>query len=113
MLVSQEDLLLFIYIYVFCFLGAFSKDMLDTFLDKIPKVLIFKVLISSLAVAILLYGLSEYVISKISYRPFSAVCYIFGIVSFEAMTRYNSIKDIGSLIETIYKIKYDKNKDKG
>jgi len=113
MLVSQEDLLLFIYIYVFCFLGAFSKDMLDTFLEKIQKVLIFKVLISSLAVTILIYGLSEYLLIKMSYRPFTAVCYIFGIISFECMTRYNSIQEIGALLEAIYKIKNDKNRDKG
>jgi len=111
--VPQEDILLFIYIYLFCFLGAFSKDMLDTFLDKIPKVLILKVLTSSLSVAILLYGVSEYLLNKISYRPFTAVCYILGIVSFEGLVRYSSIKAIGSLIETIYKIKSYKNNDKG
>ncbi|QUH18950.1 hypothetical protein [Alkaliphilus sp. B6464] len=113
MLVSVEDILLFAYIYLFYFLGAFSKDMLDTFLDKIPKVLIFKVLTSSFAVSILLYGRSEYLLNKLSYRPFTAVCYVLGIVSFEGMVKYNNIKDIGSLIEAIYKIKYDKNKDKG
>jgi len=86
--------------------------MLDTFLDKIPKVLILKVIISSLTVAILLYGTSEYLLSKISYRPFTAICYIFGIVSFEGMVRYSSIKDIGSLIKEIHAIKYNKIKDK-
>lgn len=98
MLVSQDDFLLFIYIYVFCFLGAFSKDMLDTFLEKIPKVLIFKVLTSSLAAAFLLYGLSEFLLSKIPYRPFTAVCYISGIVSFEGMAKYDNIKEILELI---------------
>lgn len=57
-------------------------------------------------------------LNKVSYRNFTAVCYILGIVSFEGMTRYNSIKDIDLLIETIYKVrydkhKYDKRKDKG
>lgn len=112
MLVTTEDILLFIYIYIFCFLGAFSKDMLDTFLDKIPKVLILKVLISSLSASILLYGTSGYLLSKITYKPFTAICYIFGIISFEGLTKYNSIQEIGSLIEAIYKIKYKRNKDK-
>ena len=110
---SFTDLILFAYTYVFCFLGAFSKDMLDIFLNKIPKVLVLKVLISSLAVAILVYGLSEYLLSKISFKPFTAICYISGIISFEFMTKYNSIQNIGSLIEAIYRIKYDKGKDKG
>ncbi|ABW18671.1 hypothetical protein [Alkaliphilus oremlandii] len=110
MLVTQEDLLLFIYIYVFSFLGAFSKDMLDTFLEKIPKVLIFKVLTSSLAVTILLYGASEYLLNKISYKPFTAICYIFGIISFELMVRYSNIKNIKTFINYMYRIKKDIDK---
>lgn len=113
MLITTEDLLLFIYIYLFCFLGAFSKDMLDIFLNKIPKVLIFKVLTSSLAVTILVYGLSDYLVGKLSYRPFTAICFISGIISFEFMTKYNSMQNIGSLIDAVYKIKHGKNKDKG
>jgi len=86
--------------------------MLDTFLEKIPKVLIFKVLISSLAVAILLYGASEYILNKISYRPFTALCYIFGILSFEGMVRYSNINDIYTLINKIYKVKHNKTEYK-
>jgi len=93
---------------VFCFLGAFSKDMLDTFLDKIPKVLIFKVLVSSLAVAILLYGFSEYLLEKLSFKMLTSICYVFGIVSFEVMVRYSNINDIYTLIKKIYKVKHSK-----
>lgn len=99
MLISIEDMLLFIYIYVFCFLGAFSKDMLDIFLEKIPKVLIFKVLISSLAVTVLIFGASEYLIDKLSYKPFTAICYIFGIISFELLSKYSNTKEILDTIE--------------
>ena len=112
MLVTSEDFLLFIYIYVFCFLGAFSKDMLDTFLDKISRVLIFKVLTSSFAVTILVYGLSEYLLSKISYRSFTTVCYILGIVSFEIMIKYSSAKEILEIIEDFKKWRINK-KEKG
>ena len=101
MLISQEDLLLLGYIYLFCFLGAFSKDMLDTFLEKIPKVLIFKVITSSLAITVLLYGVSEYLLNKISYRPFTALCYISGIVSFEVLVRYSNINEILNLLVEI------------
>jgi len=68
-----EDLVLFIYTFVFCFLGAFSKDMLDTFLDNNIKVLISKVLISSLAVTVILYGTSEYLMNRLSYKTFTAI----------------------------------------
>jgi len=112
MLISRNDITLFVYIYVFCFLGAFSKDMLDTFLEKIPKVLILKVLISSLSVAVLLYGLSEYLLEKLSFKFLSAICFVLGILSFEGITKYSSIKDIQALVRKIYRIQYNKNDDK-
>ncbi len=73
--------------------------MLDIFLDKIPKVLIFKVLISSLAVTVLIFGASEYLMNKLSYKPFTAICYIFGIISFELLSRYSNTKEILDTIE--------------
>lgn len=73
--------------------------MLDIFLEKIPKVLIFKVLISSLAVTVLIFGASEYLIDKLSYKPFTAICYIFGIISFELLSKYSNTKEILDTIE--------------
>ena len=104
MLITTDDLLLFTYIHLFCFLGAFSKDILDIFLDRIPKVLIFKVLISTLCVTVLLYGLSDLLLNKLSYRLFTTVCFVFGIVSFELSVNYNNINKIKGLIKEIYKI---------
>lgn len=111
MLITIEDVLLFAYIYVFCFLGAFSKDMLDTFLDKIPKVLILKVLISSLSVAILLYGFSEHILEKLSFKVLTSICYIFGILSFECMEKYSNIREVLELVDE-FKI-WTKNKKQG
>lgn len=94
MLIFLEDFTLFAFIYLFCFLGAFSKDMIDTFSEKTTEVLIIKVLISSLAVAILLYGTSEYLLDKLSYRFFTTMCYTFGLISFEVIVRYSSLNNI-------------------
>ncbi|SET46019.1 hypothetical protein SAMN05660297_02466 [Natronincola peptidivorans] len=94
-----EDVTLFAYIYLFCFLGAYSKDVVDTFLEKTTEVLILKVLTSSLAVAVLLYGASEYLLNKLSYRPFTAVCYTLGLVSFEVVVRYSNLQEVLDLIQ--------------
>ncbi|SET58577.1 hypothetical protein SAMN05660297_02833 [Natronincola peptidivorans] len=99
MLNLLEDVTLFAYIYLFCFLGAYSKDVVDTFLEKISEVLILKVLTSSLAVAILLYGASGYLLNKLSYRPFTAVCYTLGLISFEVVVRYSSMQEIFEVME--------------
>ncbi|SDL23116.1 hypothetical protein [Natronincola ferrireducens] len=99
MLIFLEDFTLFAFIYLFCFLGAFSKDMIDTFSEKTTEVLIIKVLISSLAVAILLYGTSEYLLDRFSYRFFTTLCYTLGLVSFEVLVRYSSAASFLELLD--------------
>lgn len=105
MLISLEDLTLFAFIYLFCFLGAFSKDMIHTFSEKTTEVLIIKVLTSSLAVAIFLYGTSEYLLDKFSYRLFTVVCYSLGLISFEVVVKYSTIESV-----LIFIIKLDDTK---
>ncbi|ABR47083.1 hypothetical protein Amet_0858 [Alkaliphilus metalliredigens QYMF] len=103
----------FIFIYLFCFLGALSKDLVDTFLEKAEDILILKIIISSLAVTILLYGFSDRLLNTLSFKPFTALCYTMGLISFEVLVKYSSMKNIGGLVEEVYRIKWDKNKDKG
>ncbi|ARE89068.1 hypothetical protein CLFO_34740 [Clostridium formicaceticum] len=79
------ELLFLSYIYLFCFLGALSKDLLETFLGNIEEILVMKVIVSSLAVAIVLYGGSDKILEKMACKPFTALCYIMGLVSFEVL----------------------------
>lgn len=110
MWLSLDDLTLFAYIFLFSFLGAFSKDMLDTFLDRTLEILIGKVLISSFAVSVLIYGASEHILKRLSYRPFTALCYTLGLISFEVMVRYSNMKDILNLIKDFKKWRNENNK---
>lgn len=103
-----EDISIFSYIFLFCFLGAFSKDLLDIFLRGATKILIVKIITSSLAVAIFLFGFSDYVLDKIDYKPFTALCYVFGLVSFELIVKYSSTKEIGRLIKDFKEYRRDK-----
>ncbi|MCC5911438.1 MAG: hypothetical protein JJT76_13465 [Clostridiaceae bacterium] len=107
-----EECLFFIFIYLLCFLGALSKDVVDTFLEKIEEILIIKIIISSLAVAILLYGFSDSLLDKFSLKPFITVCYTMGLVSFEVLVKYSNIKDIRDLVGQIYPLRLNKSKDK-
>ncbi|ABR48294.1 hypothetical protein Amet_2135 [Alkaliphilus metalliredigens QYMF] len=107
------ELIFFIFIYLFCFLGALSKDLVDTFLNKIQEILFIKIMISSLAVTILLYGFSDKLLASISLKLFIALCYTMGLISFEVLVKYSSIKEIGALVEEVYRIKWNKDKDKG
>ena len=94
-----KNIFLFIFIYFFCFLGAFSKDLLDTFLNKTSDILIIKILLSSLFISIMIYGFSEWALAKLSYRVLTALCYASGLVSFELFAKYNNTEEFVKLIE--------------
>ncbi|ABR47963.1 hypothetical protein Amet_1792 [Alkaliphilus metalliredigens QYMF] len=93
--ILMTECIFFIFIYLFCFLGALSKDLLDTFLERIEGILIVKIIVSSLAVTILLYGFSDRLLEKLSFKPFTTLCYTMGLISFEVLVKYNSMKNIG------------------
>ena len=94
-----KNVFLFIFIYFFCFLGAFSKDLLDTFLNKTSDILVIKILLSALFISIMIYGFSEWILGKLSYRILTALCYASGLISFELLAKYNNTKEFARLIE--------------
>lgn len=94
-----KSLFLFLLIYFFCFLGALSKDLLDSFLKKTPYILIVKTLLSALFISIIIYGFSEWILNGLSYRSFTALCYTLGLVSFELFAKYNNMKQLAKLLE--------------
>ncbi|MCC5910915.1 MAG: hypothetical protein JJT76_10815 [Clostridiaceae bacterium] len=95
----------FIFIYLLCFLGALSKDLVDTFLERIEEILIIKIIVSSLAVAILLYGFSDGLLERFSPKLFIALCYTMGLISFEVLVKYSNMKDIRNLVDTFHPIR--------
>ncbi|MGI6427286.1 MAG: hypothetical protein ACOX0L_06800 [Natronincolaceae bacterium] len=101
-----KNVFLFCFIYFFCFLGAFSKDLLDTFLNKTPNILIVKILLSAFFMSIIIYGFSEWILVRLPYRFFTALCYTSGLVSFELFAKYNNTEEFANLIK-----KYEKFRD--
>ena len=100
-----KNIFLFIFIYFFCFIGAFSKDLLDTFLNKTSDILIIKILLSSLFISVMIYGFSEWALSRISYRTLTALCYTSGLVSFELFAKYNNTEEFVKLFERCRKFR--------
>ncbi len=100
-----KNIFLFIFIYFFCFIGAFSKDLLDTFLNKTSDILIIKILLSSFFISVMIYGFSEWALSRISYRTLTALCYTSGLVSFELFAKYNNTEEFVKLFERCRKFR--------
>ena len=94
-----KNIFLFFFIYFFCFLGAFSKDLLSIFLNKTLNILIVKILFSAFFISIMIYGFSELILTRLSYRAFTTLCYALGLVSFELFAKYNNVKEFTKLIK--------------
>ncbi|MDI9476044.1 MAG: hypothetical protein WBI21_07695 [Natronincolaceae bacterium] len=100
-----KNVFLFFFIYSFCFLGAFSKDLLDAFLNKTSNILIVKILLSAFFISIIIYGFSEWILIKLPCRFFTALCYTSGLVSFELFAKYNNTEEFINLIKKYEKLK--------
>ncbi|MFW5647636.1 MAG: hypothetical protein ACOCG5_00980 [Candidatus Alkaliphilus sp. MAG34] len=100
-----KNVFLFFFIYFFCFLGAFTKDLLDVFLNKTSDILIVKILLSAFFISIIIYGFSEWTLIRLPHRAFTALCYTSGLVSFELLAKYNSTEEFAELIKKHEKLR--------
>ena len=57
-----SGLLDYLFIIVFCLIGAIVKDTYDTIIEKNPRVDITRILISVLVSSIILFSLSDYIL---------------------------------------------------
>lgn len=91
MVLSQGTLItnamLYLYITVFCLLGAIIKDSYNTIIEKEKQVKISRVLVSTVVSSIILFSLSDYLLSRISYKILILLCFIGGMIGFESLSK--------------------------
>ena len=98
-----SNLMYFLLIIIFSLLGAIVKDTYNTLTEKDTKVKISRILVSTIVSSIILFSLSDTILSKITPKQFILPCFIGGMIGFELLGK---IKDLGFWIKI-----YKKNKD--
>lgn len=81
----------FLFIFIFCLVGAIVKDTYNTFTEKDQTVKITRILISSITSSIILLSLSEFILAKMSMKTFILPCFIGGMIGFEIVGKLNLI----------------------
>ena len=98
-----SGLLDYLFIIVFCLIGAIVKDTYDTIIEKNPKVDITRILISTLVSSIILFSLSDYILQIMNWKVFVLPCFIGGMIGFELLGKINKL----SFWLKVYKKKKD------
>ena len=86
-----SGLLDYLFIMIFCLIGSIVKDTYDTLIGKNTNVNITRILISTLVSSILLFSMSDYLITKISWKVSILPCFIGGMVGFELFGKINKL----------------------
>lgn len=94
-----SNLMGFLLILILSLLGAIVKDTYNTLTEKDTKVKISRIFISTIVSSIILFSLSDFILSKITPKQFILPCFIGGMLGFEILGK---IKDLGFWIK-VYK----------
>lgn len=105
----------YIFILIFCLIGAIVKDAYNTLTKKDEEVKICRILVSSFSASIVIFALSDYIIPDLGYKITMLISFIGGSTGFELIAY---ITTLGFWVKIIFKdkkevikmIEDDKNK---
>ena len=101
----MTNIIIFLFIIVFCFIGAIVKDTYNTLIDKDEKVSIIRILISTIVSSIILFSLSDYILRRISYKLLTLFCFLGGMLGFEILGKISKLEFWKNSSEMFKKIK--------
>ena len=88
----MTNIIIFLFIIVFCFIGAIVKDTYNTLIDKDEKVSIIRILISTIVSSIILFSISDYILRRISYKLLTLFCFLGGMLGFEILGKISKLE---------------------
>lgn len=81
----------YLFIVIFCLIGATVKDTYNTFIEKDTRVNIVRIIISTMISSIIIFSLSDYLIDRISWKLLILPCFVGGVIGFELMEKINNV----------------------
>lgn len=98
------DLMNFLFIFIFSFLGAIIKDTYETLTGQEPKVKVQRIMVSSIVSCVILFSLSDFILAKLSMKEFILPCFIGGVVGFEVFGKINKVSFWYEIIKNRFKL---------
>lgn len=81
----------YLFIFIFCLLGAIVNDTYNTLTKKDYKVKMVRILLSALVSSIIIFSLSDYILKRISWKLLILPCFIGGMTGFNLMGQLTRI----------------------
>lgn len=81
----------YLFIFIFCLLGAIANDTYNTLTKKDYKVKIVRIMLSTLVSSIILFSLSDYILKRINWKLLILPCFIGGMTGFTLMGKITKI----------------------
>jgi len=92
-------------------IGSFGKEYLAIMQGKARKISIPKMIIASLTSTILLFGFSDVLLSKISFKILMVLAFVTGLVGFQLFEQLSTLEGIKKLANDFKEFRDYKKKD--
>ena len=103
-LLEIDDMLNMLLIVFVSFLGSMSKDYLSVLNNPNTKFNIIEVMLSTVTASISVYSLSGFIIDFVGTKGLVLASYVTGLVGFELLTEFSTLKGVFRLVNIILKI---------
>ena len=103
-LLEIDDMLNMLLIVFVSFLGSMSKDYLSVLNNPNTKFNIIEVMLSTVTASISVYSLSGFIIDFVGTKGLVLASYVTGLVGFELLTQFSTLKGVFRLVNIILKI---------
>lgn len=103
-LLEIDDMLNMLLIVFVSFLGSMSKDYLSVLNNPNTKFNIIEVILSTVTASISVYSLSGFIIDFVGTKGLVLASYVTGLVGFELLTEFSTLKGVFRLVNIILKI---------
>ena len=103
-LLEIDDMLNMLLIVFVSFLGSMSKDYLSVLNNPNTKFNIIEVMLSTVTASISVYSLSGFIIDFVGTKGLVLASYVTGLVGFELLTEFSTLKGVFRLLNIILKI---------
>lgn len=105
----------FLFILLFCLLGAITKDTYETMVGKNYKVKVGRILVSTIVSSIIIFSFSDYLMQHFTWKMIILPCFCGGMVGFQLLGKMTKLsfwsKFLKNHKEDILKELVDDNND--
>lgn len=108
----------FLFILLFCLLGAIIKDSYETMVGKDYRVKVGRILVSTMVSSVIIFSLSDYLLKYMNWKTMILPCFAGGMVGFELMGKITKLsfwlkvaKDKKDIIDELVNDEHKNDKD--